>query len=252
MNARTRRAFAAYVIGIGLLPDNRHNASAAIPNDAKARFLRALQFVALTEEVVSRSRAARAAGIPWGTVASWIHRDPDFKEQVSKVLQQAERELADLEEEPLRESDLEALERIQRLPEVELARIAVGEVPSRAFMGTAFPPGEDAGASAEHGDWMWPFPAGVSGEPIPTGRVQRRRALVPAATDTPSKGNGQVGGTEDESEPPATPPPAAKDDGALRADPEWHLDPNDYLPPSLVRGTADKQRPRRHGQRRNR
>jgi hypothetical protein len=140
VDAHTSPAFAAWVIGIGLLPFNRENASAAIPNDAKARYLRALQFVGLTDETVSRSRAARAAGIPWGTVASWIHRDSDFKESVSKVLQQAERELADPE--PLLEgTDLEEIKRIEELPEIELARIAAGEVPSRRFMAAAFETG---------------------------------------------------------------------------------------------------------------
>jgi hypothetical protein len=247
MDTRSRRAFAAYVVAIGLLPFNRRNPYAIIPNDAKARFLRALLFVGLTEDDASRSRAARVAGIPWGTVASWIHRDTEFKEAVSKVFQDTERELTDLETEPLEESDLEALERIQRLPEVELARIAVGEVPSRAFMAAAFPPGEDGAASAEHPDWLWLFPAGVSGEPIPAGRVQRPRALalVPDETAAPSEGNGQAGGPpEEESEP--LPPPAAMDDG-IQPDPTSN--PTYYLPPS-IRGTSGKQKPRRHVQRR--
>lgn len=157
MNARSRRAFAAYVVAIRLLPDNRHNPSAAIPNNAKARFLRALQFVALTEEDVSRSRAARAAGIPRGTVASWIHRDTTFQEQVSHAIRQGEIELADLAEEPFSQTDIETLERIEELPEVELARIVVGEVPSQRFMAAAFPPGSDYWAT-DYPRWLDMFP----------------------------------------------------------------------------------------------
>ncbi len=255
MNPRRRRAFGCYVIAIGLLPDTRPDPFSVIPNDLKSRFVRALQFVALTEKRPTQAKAARAAGIAVGTVNSWLSRDPALRERAAWAIRQGEIELADLVEEPLSQTDLDALERIEELPEVELARIVVGEVPSQAFMGAAFPPGSDYWVD-EYPQWLGRFPrGGTDGQhrAVPsrafTGRVQGPRALavVPDETAAPSEGNGQAGGPPEEEREPL-PPPAAMDDG-IQPDPT--LNPTYYLPPS-IRATSGKQEPRRHGQRRSR
>jgi hypothetical protein len=137
MDTRTRRAFAAYVMAFNYLPD-QDRSLLPIPNGPRARFLRALKFVGLTENEPTHSRAARVSGIPRGTVASWSHRDPGFRKDAAYALRMAAVELAEPDIEPFPQPYREALERVRRLPEVEIVRVAVGEIPSRLFMATAF------------------------------------------------------------------------------------------------------------------
>jgi hypothetical protein len=209
MDPRYTPAQAAWTIAIGLLPDFRQDPNAVIPNDAKARCLRALQFVTLTEEEASRSKAARAAQVPWGTVASWIHRDTGFAEQVSAVIEQGKRELAD-DTEPLSQTDLEEINRIALLPEIELSRVAAGEVPSRQFMAATFPPGTNAW-DAEYPAWHRMFPERTD-EKRTTNGVRREVPEAPAVEELPND------------EAPALV--------------HVQFDPSDYLPPSVVRSAG--------------
>jgi hypothetical protein len=159
MDANARRAWAAYTVGVGLLPYNRSDPNGAPPNDSRSRFFRALEFLALSNgRKPSHAKAARTAGVPRGTVASWIHRDPDLQQQAEDVIRRAELEIADLEAEPLDEADRGALARIQEFPE-EIDRIAKGQVPRREWMEIVFPPDEDGGSSEEWPRWTRVFPA---------------------------------------------------------------------------------------------
>ena len=130
--------------------------SKGIPNDPKARFLRALEYLTLTDEKPSSSKAAAAAGIPRGTVASWLHRDAVFNKRVTEALASAAREYCEVEEiqEP---DDQERAARIEQLPEIERARVAVGDVPSRRFMETVWPP-ESTDWADEYPNWLRAFP----------------------------------------------------------------------------------------------
>jgi hypothetical protein len=91
MNERTRRCWAAWARAVAFSPDEEARFP-VIANDSKARFLRALKFVALTE--AEPPRACVAAGIPRGTVAGWLHRDARFRQEVEQQLGMAAAELA--------------------------------------------------------------------------------------------------------------------------------------------------------------
>ena len=155
MDRRTRRAQAAYLVALDLIPLDRDN-SKPIPNDPKARFLRALEFLVYTDKEPTVSKAAMAAGIPRGTVASWLHRDAVFNKRVSEAFASAAREYREVEEiqEP---DDQERAARIEQLPEIERARVAVGDMPSRWFMETVWPP-ESTDWADEHPNWLRAFP----------------------------------------------------------------------------------------------
>ena len=155
MDRRARRAQAAYLVALDLIPLDRDN-SRPIPNDPKARFLRALEYLVYTDKEPTISKAATAAGIPRGTVASWRSRRAAFDKQVTEMLERAELEYQEVDSIQDLEDQARA-ERIEQLPELERARVAVGDVPSRRFMETVWPP-ESTDWADEHPNWLRPFP----------------------------------------------------------------------------------------------
>jgi hypothetical protein len=151
------------------MPEGREE-TLVIATDAKSRFLRALNFLCLTDAKPSYAKAARVAGLSRGTVGSWFHRDPDLRAAAEDQMNHAERSLANMDAtvaavaarrragEAMYGDDL--VERVEQLPPEEIARIAVGAAPSQLFMETAFP--LDVGADERSIDppkWLSAFPA---------------------------------------------------------------------------------------------
>jgi hypothetical protein len=138
LSYRRRRAFAAYVSSLRWAPPSRadddggRRLSDPLPTGSRRRFLQALTFLTtLNQEPTDYSEAARAAGIPRGTVSSWISRYPEFAAEAHEIASQPAT-LEDLFWEA-DDPDFTKLDRICTLPEIEFARIAVGEIPSARF-----------------------------------------------------------------------------------------------------------------------
>jgi hypothetical protein len=151
------------------MPEGRED-DLVVLSDPKSRFLRALNFLILTDAKPSYAKAARVTGLSRGTVGSWLHRNPDLRAAAESMMHHAERSLANMDAtvaavaarrragEPMYSDDL--VERVEQLPPEEIARIAVGAAPSREFMQAAFPldVGED-GQSIDPPAWLSAFPA---------------------------------------------------------------------------------------------
>lgn len=99
----------------------------------KGNFLRALWRASLREESVTFKGGAAEAEIPWGTAASWLHRDSELRELAALIKTPAPNPYADWPD-ALYQA-LITIENDEELREQALAVLGVEQAtPSQAFL----------------------------------------------------------------------------------------------------------------------
>jgi hypothetical protein len=163
-----RRAFAAIMVGFRLLPASRKTPHEPIRDGGKARFLRALEFIAYSRDGrPTYSGAAAAIGVKRGTVSSWISRDSRFRKEAERLCGISDQPEYSLYcwDQVARPPDsppgttLDWVEAVARLPQDEIDWIAAGRIPSAWLMSRAFPDHEEETSPGRSTRWLAEFPS---------------------------------------------------------------------------------------------